>query len=72
MPQKPWIAPTGFDEQVLDGQPIAKNQAPDGTHWFGTNDLFLDIYSHTIWGARTALQYLLQPVTGAFGRAFRE
>ncbi len=55
----PWLAPTGFDEQVLDGQPIAKNQAPDGTHWFGTNDLFLDVFSHTIWGARTALQVVL-------------
>ncbi len=55
----PWLAPTGFDEQSLNGEPIPKNQAPDGTYWFGTNDMFLDVFSHTIWGARTALEVVL-------------
>jgi peptide/nickel transport system permease protein len=55
----PWLAHTGFDEQTLNGQPIPKNHAPDGTFWFGTNDAFLDVYSHTIWGARTALEVVL-------------
>lgn len=55
----PWIAPTGFDDQTLRGQDIPKNQAPDGTFWFGTNDAFLDVFSHVIWGARTALEVVL-------------
>lgn len=52
----PWLTPTGFDEQRLAGQEIPKNHAPDGTYWFGTNDAFLDVYSHVVWGARTALE----------------
>lgn len=55
----PWLAPTGFDEQSLNGQPIPKNHPPDGTYWFGTNDAFLDVFSHTIWGARTALEVVV-------------
>lgn len=52
----PWITPTGFADQRLNGQEIPKNHAPNGTYWFGTNDAFLDVYSHVVWGARTALQ----------------
>lgn len=55
----PWVTPTGFDEQRLDGVEIPKNAGPSGTFWFGTNDAFLDVYSHTVWGARTALQVVL-------------
>lgn len=55
----PWIAPAGFDEQQLNGVPNPKNQAPDGTYWFGTNDLFFDVFSRIIWGARTAVEVVL-------------
>lgn len=55
----PWIAPTDFNEQQLHGVEIPKNQAPNADYWFGTNDLFLDIFSHTIWGARTAVEVVL-------------
>lgn len=55
----PWLAPTGFKEQQLNGVEIPKNHAPDGTYWFGTNDLFQDIFSHTIWGARTAVEVVV-------------
>lgn len=55
----PWVTPTGFDEQRLSGVEIPKNAPPSGTFWFGTNDAFLDVYSHTVWGARTALQVVV-------------
>lgn len=55
----PWVAPTGFNESVMNGKEIADNQAPSGQHWFGTNDAYNDILSRAIWGARTAVEVVL-------------
>jgi peptide/nickel transport system permease protein len=30
-------------------------QAPSATHWFGTDDLGLDIYGEVVWGARVTI-----------------
>lgn len=55
----PLVAQTPFDSQSMDGKPIPQNHAPNGDYWFGTSDAYLDIYSHVIWGARTAVQVVL-------------
>jgi len=52
----PWLAPYDFNQQKIDGVKMAKMQAPSGAHWFGTSDLFYDVLSRVIWGARTALE----------------
>ena len=52
----PWIAPYDFNQQKIDGVKMTKMQAPSSEHWFGTSDLFYDVLSRVIWGARTALQ----------------
>jgi peptide/nickel transport system permease protein len=52
----PWIAPYDFNQsRSADGTKLPKLAAPSSDHWFGTNDMFFDILSRTIWGARTAL-----------------
>jgi peptide/nickel transport system permease protein len=55
----PWIAPLDFDQRHVDGEKLTKLQAPSGEHWFGTNDMFYDVLSRVIWGARTALEVVL-------------
>ncbi len=59
----PWIAPFGFNQQLDDGVKFAKMAPPSGEHWFGTSDLFHDVLSRVIWGARTALQVVALSVT---------
>ncbi len=67
----PWIAPTGFAQNKVDGVRLPKLQAPSGDHIFGTNDQFYDVLSRVIWGARTGvevvvLSVLLSSVVGVF------
>ena len=51
----PWLAPTDFAQNTVDGERIPKLQPPDGEYWLGTNDQFYMVLSRVIWGARTAL-----------------
>ena len=52
----PWLAPYGFAQSSVDGVRFPKVAPPGGDHWFGTDRLFFDVLSRTIWGARTALE----------------
>ena len=58
----PWIAPFGFDQRVSGGVKFEKLAHPGGAHWFGTNDMFYDVLSRVIWGARTALEVVFLSV----------
>lgn len=55
----PWLAPTGFADQRIDGEKLPKLQAPSAAYVFGTNDQFYDVLSRVIWGARTALEVVI-------------
>lgn len=47
----PWLAPFGLNEQLYD----AVRQAPDASHWFGTDHLGRDVFSRVLLGAREIL-----------------
>lgn len=47
----PLLAPFGADQQ-LDGAYLLP---PDGTHWFGTDDLNRDVWSRVLYGIRVDL-----------------
>jgi peptide/nickel transport system permease protein len=55
----PLLAPYGFSQASADGVRFPKAGAPSGDHWFGTDRLFFDVLSRTIWGARTAIEVVL-------------
>jgi peptide/nickel transport system permease protein len=55
----PWIAPYGFAQSSAHGVQFPKVGHPDSAHWFGTDRLFFDVLSRTIWGARTALEVVV-------------
>lgn len=55
----PWIAPYGFAQSSAEGVRFPKAGAPSGDHPFGTDRLFFDVLSRTIWGARTAIQVVV-------------
>jgi peptide/nickel transport system permease protein len=61
----PWLSRYGFDQFRANGQEFPKLGHPSGAHWFGTNDLSLDVYSHVIWGSRTALEVVILAVLGS-------
>jgi len=48
----PIIAPFGYDYQQLGN----RFQAPNATHWFGTDSLGRDIFSRIVYGSRVSLQ----------------
>jgi peptide/nickel transport system permease protein len=56
----PWISPYGFD-QYLDshGHRFPKTAPPSGAHWFGTNIMSTDVFSHIVFGSRTALEVVV-------------
>ena len=55
-----WIAPFGYNQTAgADGVKFEKFAPPGGVHLFGVNDLFYDVYSRVVWGARTALSVVL-------------
>ncbi len=58
----PWLSRYGFDQFRSDGKDFPRVGHPGGAHWFGTNDLSLDVFSHVIWGSRTALEVVLLSV----------
>lgn len=55
----PLLAPYGFAQASADGVRFPKAGPPSGDHWFGTDRLFFDVLSRTIWGARTAIQVVV-------------
>jgi peptide/nickel transport system permease protein len=55
----PWLAPYGFAQSAADGARFPKVGAPSGTHWFGTDRLFFDVFSRVLWGARTAIEVVV-------------
>jgi peptide/nickel transport system permease protein len=60
----PWIAPYGF-EQYKDatGHTFPKTGHPSGSHWLGTNIRQTDVFSHIIYGSRTAVEVIVIAVT---------
>lgn len=58
----PLIAPYGFAQQTADGVDFLKLHPPGGNHLMGTNDLFFDVWSRVVWGARTAVQVVILAV----------
>jgi peptide/nickel transport system permease protein len=55
----PSIAPYGFAQSSADGVRFPKLGHPSADHIFGTNDLFYDVFSRIIWGARTEIEVVL-------------
>jgi peptide/nickel transport system permease protein len=55
----PWIATYGFAQSSAHGVDFPKVGHPSGTHWFGTDRLLFDVYSRTVWGARTAIEVVV-------------
>ncbi|MDQ1697718.1 MAG: peptide/nickel transport system permease protein [Frankiaceae bacterium] len=53
----PWISPYSFT-QYLDGHGhrFPKSAPPNVHHWFGTNIMDTDVFSHIVYGSRTALE----------------
>ncbi len=54
-----WIAPFGFDDQLLS----RRFQTPNGTHLFGTDGFGRDIFSRVVYGCRISLTLGLVSVT---------
>jgi peptide/nickel transport system permease protein len=56
----PWISPYRFD-QYLDshGHRFPKSGPPSSVHWFGTNIMSTDVFSHIVYGSRTALEVIV-------------
>lgn len=58
----PWIVP--FPEDALGSIHLERKlQPPSATHWFGTDEVGMDIYTRVIIGARTTL-YIGLTITG--------
>jgi peptide/nickel transport system permease protein len=55
----PLIAPYGFAQSSADGVRFPKLGHPSADHIFGTTDLFYDVFSRIIWGARTEIEVVL-------------
>lgn len=58
----PWIVP--FPEDALGSIHLERKlEPPNATHWFGTDEVGMDIYSRVVIGARTTL-YIGLTITG--------
>lgn len=58
----PWIVP--FPEDALGSIHLERKlEPPNATHWFGTDEVGMDIYSRVVVGARTTL-YIGLTITG--------
>jgi peptide/nickel transport system permease protein len=60
-----WIAPYGYAQQSADGVEFPKAAPPGHGHLMGTDQLFFDVWSRVIWGARTALEVIILAVAGS-------
>jgi peptide/nickel transport system permease protein len=54
----PWIAPFGVNEQNL----ADRFSSPNGTYWFGTDNLGRDVFSRVVVGSRVSLQVAIVAV----------
>ncbi|OXM13844.1 ABC transporter permease [Paenibacillus herberti] len=57
----PWLAPFDYKEQDL----MDRLKAPNGEHWFGTDDLGRDIFSRIVYGTRISLWVGFSSVLGS-------
>jgi peptide/nickel transport system permease protein len=56
----PWISPYRFDQYLTSsGQRFPKSGPPSSAHWFGTNIMSTDVFSHIVYGSRTALEVIV-------------
>jgi len=59
----PWISPYRFDQyQFANGKRFPSSVAgghPSHLHWMGTNIMSTDVFSHIVYGSRTALEVIL-------------
>jgi peptide/nickel transport system permease protein len=55
----PLISPYGFDQYMSHGVRFPRSTAPSGSHWFGTNITSNDVFSHIVYGSRTALEVVV-------------
>ena len=56
----PWISPYSFDDyRTVHGVRFPKTGAPSHAHWFGTNIMSTDVFSHIVYGSRTALEVIV-------------
>jgi peptide/nickel transport system permease protein len=56
----PLISPYNFDQyQTAAGVRFPKSGPPSGAHWFGTNIMSTDVFSHIVYGSRTALEVVV-------------
>ena len=56
----PWISPYSFDDyRTAHGVRFPKTGAPSHAHWFGTNIMSTDVFSHIVFGSRTALEVIV-------------
>jgi peptide/nickel transport system permease protein len=65
-----WILAAIFGNLLVPHDPLAQdlnniNQAPSGSHWFGTDQLGRDVFSRVITGARDIL--IIAPLATAIG-----
>lgn len=61
------VAPSLFTTfSAYEGNPAASFSPPSGEHWFGTDRLGRDLFSRTVYGARTTLIATLVAVLIAF------
>ncbi len=55
----PWISPYHFDQyRDAAGHRFPKSGAPSGSHILGTNIMSTDVFSHIVYGSRTALEVI--------------
>src|SRR5436190_6040514 len=58
-----WISPYKFDQFTdSNGNRFPKSVVgghPSAAHWFGTNVMSTDVFSHIVYGSRTALEVIL-------------
>jgi peptide/nickel transport system permease protein len=59
----PWISPYHFDQYLdANGNRFPKSVTgghPSSAHWFGTNAMSTDVFSHIVYGSRTALEVIV-------------
>ncbi|HEU5033195.1 MAG TPA: ABC transporter permease [Mycobacteriales bacterium] len=56
----PWISPYSFDQyQDSHGHRFPQSAPPSPQHWFGTNIMSTDVFSHIVYGSRTALEVVV-------------
>lgn len=55
----PLISPYSFDQYKDAAGRFPKEAAPSAAHWFGTNIMATDVFSHIVYGSRTALEVVV-------------